>query len=79
MKQIFKFLLFFSFCSSLICCKNISSNLEKETIYFSLPIFPTELEDEKNFDYHGIKNALCGKTLPENFSPKRILVIQMAL
>ena len=29
------------------------------------------------FDYHGIKNALCGKTKYENFTPKRILVIQM--
>ena len=50
MKHFLYFLLFFSFCSSLICCKNISSNLEKETIYFSLPTFPTELEDEQTFD-----------------------------
>ena len=34
-----------------------------------------------NFDYHGIDNALCGKTLQNDkskyFIPKRILVIQM--
>ena len=34
---------------------------------------------EDNFDYHGIEKALCGKILnnDENFTPKRILVIQM--
>ena len=42
------------------------------------------LQNEYNFNYHGIKNALCGKTrYYENyeykgyFTPKRILVIQM--
>ena len=31
-----------------------------------------------HFDYHGIKNALCGKICDEKtFTPKRILVIQM--
>ena len=29
------------------------------------------------FNYHGIKKALCGKTFPNKFTPKRILVIQM--
>ena len=32
-------------------------------------------QNEYTFDYHGIKNALCGKT--DRFTPKRILVIQM--
>ena len=33
---------------------------------------------EDRFNYHGIKNALCGKTgYGEFFTPKRILVIQM--
>ena len=36
---------------------------------------------EDNFDYHGIKNALCGKEPNKHgdmyFTPKRILVIQM--
>ena len=38
---------------------------------------------EENFNYHGIINALCGKTYDYNsfkgecFTPKRILVIQM--
>ena len=32
---------------------------------------------EDSFDYHGIKNALCGKVPPEDFTQKRILVIQM--
>ena len=31
-------------------------------------------EYEKSFNYNGIKNALCGK---RNFSPNRIVVIQM--
>ena len=30
-----------------------------------------------HFNYHGIKNALCGKIYPDGFTPKRILVIQM--
>ena len=41
-------------------------------------------QNENLFDYHGIENALCGKTyiykrhpLNEYFTPKRILVIQM--
>jgi hypothetical protein len=34
-------------------------------------------QNEDNYDYHGIKNALCGKTNPTYFTPKRILVIQM--
>ena len=36
--------------------------------------------NEENFDYHGIYKALCGRTYlfgDENFTPKRILVIQM--
>ena len=34
---------------------------------------------ENNFNYHGIKKALCGKTWINGnvFKPKRILVIQM--
>ena len=32
-------------------------------------------QNENNFDYHGIKNALCGKI--GYFTPKRIIVIQM--
>ena len=32
---------------------------------------------EWNFNYHGIENALCGKTDYKNFTPKRIIVIQM--
>ena len=36
---------------------------------------------ENYFNYHGVKNALCGKEPDEhiemNFTPKRILVIQM--
>ena len=38
-------------------------------------------QNEDRFNYHGIKNALCGKTsyfdIGEDFTPKRILVIQM--
>ena len=39
-------------------------------------------QNEDIFDYHGIENALCGKTNSwrndgENFTPIRILVIQM--
>ena len=40
-------------------------------------------QDEDRFDYHGIKNALCGKTYyydfgsKGQFTPQRILVIQM--
>ena len=38
-------------------------------------------QNEDNFDYHGIENALSGKEPNENeemsFIPKRILVIQM--
>ena len=39
------------------------------------------LQNENTFNYHGIQNALCGKTGHswggENFTPNRILVIQM--
>jgi hypothetical protein len=37
------------------------------------------LQGERYFNYHGIKKALCGKTYWDggNFSPKRILIIQM--
>ena len=40
------------------------------------------IQNDKNFNYHGIKNALSGKTRINNengqsFTPKRILVIQM--
>ena len=31
-------------------------------------------QHENYFNYHGIENALCGK---DEFTPKRILVIQM--
>ena len=37
-------------------------------------------QNEYCFNYHGIKNALCGKTWEdgnEEFTPKRIIVIQM--
>ena len=35
-------------------------------------------QHESNFDYHGFGNALSGKTgYYNNFTPKRILVIQM--
>ena len=38
-------------------------------------------QNEDRFDYHGIKKALCGKIYKypnwEDFTPKRILVIQM--
>ena len=37
-------------------------------------------QDENYFDYHGIENSLCGKQpypSGEDFTPKRILVIQM--
>ena len=36
-------------------------------------------QNEDRFNYHGIKNALCGKTgyIGGCFTPKRILVIQM--
>ena len=38
-------------------------------------------QHEDEFDYHGIKKALCGKTYYypdyENFTTKRIIVIQM--
>ena len=34
-------------------------------------------QNEEYFDYHRIENALYGKTKYENFTSKRILVIQM--
>ena len=34
-------------------------------------------QDNNNFDYHGISNALCGWQYPHNFTPKRFTVIQM--
>ena len=34
-------------------------------------------QTESYIDFHGIKNALCGKIYPKNFITKRILVIQM--
>ena len=34
-------------------------------------------QDNNRFDFHGIENALCGKTWPNYFTPKRITVIQM--
>ena len=36
-------------------------------------------QNENNFNYHGIENALSGKTRFDGgyFTPKRILVIQM--
>ncbi|BFU24166.1 trichohyalin, putative [Entamoeba histolytica] len=30
-----------------------------------------------SFEYKGIENALCGKQLPNHFTPKRIIVIEM--
>ena len=41
--------------------------------------FSNCFQNELSFDYHGIENALCGKTgiAPNNIKPKRILVIQM--
>ncbi|BFU24696.1 trichohyalin, putative [Entamoeba histolytica] len=32
---------------------------------------------QHSFKYKGISNALCGKQLPERFTPKRIIVIEM--
>ncbi|BFU24580.1 TLD, putative [Entamoeba histolytica] len=32
---------------------------------------------QHSFDYKRISNALCGKQLPERFTPKRIIVIEM--
>ncbi|BFU21579.1 trichohyalin, putative [Entamoeba histolytica] len=32
---------------------------------------------QQSFEYEGIRNALCGKQLPERFTPKRIIVIEM--
>ncbi|BFU25996.1 predicted protein [Entamoeba histolytica] len=32
---------------------------------------------QHSFSYKGITNALCGKQLPERFTPKRIIVIEM--
>ena len=51
--------------------------LEKEnTKNESYCSYQNEYNDK--FDYHGIENALCGKTEDNNpFTPKRILVIQM--
>ena len=34
-------------------------------------------QNKNRFDYHGIENALSGKSERENFTPKRIIVIQM--
>ncbi|BFU21701.1 trichohyalin, putative [Entamoeba histolytica] len=33
--------------------------------------------NQHSFEYKGISNALCGKQLPERFTPKRIIVIEM--
>ncbi|BFU21428.1 trichohyalin, putative [Entamoeba histolytica] len=30
-----------------------------------------------SFEYEGISNALCGKEIPDRFTPKRIIVIEM--
>nr|BAN39393.1 hypothetical protein [Entamoeba histolytica] len=32
---------------------------------------------QRSFEYNGISNALCGKQLPERFTQKRIMVIEM--
>ncbi|BFU25517.1 trichohyalin, putative [Entamoeba histolytica] len=32
---------------------------------------------QHSFSYEGIRNALCGKQIPECFTPKRIIVIEM--
>ncbi|GAB1221000.1 hypothetical protein ENUP19_0062G0002 [Entamoeba nuttalli] len=33
--------------------------------------------NQRSFSYEGVSNALCGKQHPNNFTPKRIIVIQM--
>ena len=35
------------------------------------------LQDNGYFNYHDIKNAICGYSYPKKFDPKRIMVIQM--
>ncbi|BFU24392.1 predicted protein [Entamoeba histolytica] len=32
---------------------------------------------QRSFEYEGISNALCGKEIPDRFTPKRIIVIEM--
>ncbi|GAB1223493.1 hypothetical protein ENUP19_0149G0031 [Entamoeba nuttalli] len=32
---------------------------------------------QRSFEYKGISNALCGKSHPDHFTPKRIIVIEM--
>ena len=32
---------------------------------------------QRSFSYKGISNALCGKQYPDNFTSKRIIVIEM--
>ncbi|BFU20721.1 hypothetical protein, conserved [Entamoeba histolytica] len=40
--------------------------------------YKTQSYCEQNcFEYEGISNALCGKQIPECFTPKRIIVIEM--
>ena len=34
-------------------------------------------QNDDCFNYHGITNALCGKSYPNRFTLKRIMVIQM--
>ena len=34
-------------------------------------------EKSEDYNYYKIENALCGKTFPKTFNPKRIVVIQM--
>ncbi|BFU26226.1 trichohyalin, putative [Entamoeba histolytica] len=33
--------------------------------------------EQNSFEYNGIENTLCGKEIPERFTPKRIIVIEM--
>ena len=51
----------------------LMKNIKKEQSYCR--------QDNEAVDYHGIENALCGRTTTDNekhnFTPKRILVIQM--
>ena len=35
------------------------------------------VQDNNWFDYYEKENALCGKTFPNEFTPKRIVVVQM--
>ena len=51
--------------------------MQQRVVYFPCPSCCIQTEDY--FYYHGIENALCGKTFEngEQFTPERIIVIQM--